>query len=295
MKTKSFSKKEALQFGWNTTKANFGLFAGIVITLILLNVFSNIVRDKAKERTITKEKLSTVVDNPGQLFENLIENNYIDENGILTDTFEDVNSDNDLQLFSTYQNQKSEIYALLQKTKYELPPEKIIFYILLIPFWIISILTSIGLIKIAIKLFDNKKCSFVNFFNNFSLFFKYLLGSILYGLIVFIGMLLLIVPGIIWSLKFYFFSYLIVDKNLTPVTALKQSARITEGSKKDLLVFGVLLGLINLAGALCLIVGLFVTIPTSVVAMTFVYKKLLARYEQNDPKAIQQTSYVDAP
>jgi len=44
-------------------------------------------------------------------------------------------------------------------------------------------------------------------------------------------------------------------------------------------LFDLLLGLINLLGAICLLIGLFATIPTTMVATAFVYRKLLAQIE----------------
>jgi len=47
----------------------------------------------------------------------------------------------------------------------------------------------------------------------------------------------------------------------------------------DLFLFNLLLILINLLGAICLLIGLFVTIPTTMVAWAFVYRRLLAQTE----------------
>jgi len=287
MKLNSFSKKEAFLFGWNTTKANFKFLTIILITLLTLNIASSIIRTIANQRTITIDQLSTLTDTPYHLFEDLINNKYIDKNGIFLQEFVVLRSDDELKIAPEYLSRKTEIYTKLQSINNEMPLEKTILYILLIPFWVISILTSIGAIKIALKLYNGQKPDFFDLFNNFSLFFKYLFSSIVYGLIVFGGMLLLVIPGIIWLLKFYFFNYLIVDKNLTPITALKQSAHITNGAKKELFVFSLVLGLLNLAGALCLIVGLLITIPISMLAMTFVYKKLLLKAEQNNPVSVE--------
>ena len=111
------------------------------------------------------------------------------------------------------------------------------------------------------------------------MFFKYLIGSILYGLIVFAGTILLIIPGIIWGIQFCFYDYFIIDKGLGPIEALKRSSAITRGVKWDLFVFSLILLGINLLGALCLLIGLFATIPTTMVAIAFVYRKLLAQAE----------------
>lgn len=143
----------------------------------------------------------------------------------------------------------------------------------------LSIIISIGLVKIALRFCDNEKGRFADIFSQYPLFPQYLVGSILYGLIVFAGTILLIIPGIIWGIQFCFYDYFIVDKGLGPIEALKRSSAITRGVKWDLFVFFLILSGINLLGALCLLIGLFVTIPTTMVALAFVYRKLMAQAE----------------
>ncbi|MCU4137487.1 MAG: putative membrane protein [Thermodesulfobacteria bacterium] len=151
--------------------------------------------------------------------------------------------------------------------------------IMSIVFWVLDMVIQMGLIRISLRFCDNEKGEFADLFSCFPLFFKYLFGSILYGLIVVGGMMLLIIPGIIWGIKFQFFSCFIVDKGVGPIEALKRSSAITKGAKWDLFLFNLLLGLINLLGAICLLIGLFVTIPTTMVAWAFVYRRLLAQTE----------------
>ena len=143
----------------------------------------------------------------------------------------------------------------------------------------LSIIISIGLVKIALRFCDNEKGRFADLFSQYPLFPQYLVGSILYGLIVFAGTILLIIPGIIWGIQFCFYDYFIVDKGLGPIEALKRSSAITRGVKWDLFGFFLVLPGINLLGALCLLIGLFVTIPTTMVALAFVYRKLMAQAE----------------
>lgn len=155
----------------------------------------------------------------------------------------------------------------------------VLYFIANIAIWVLQVVIGLGLIRIPLRLCDNEKGKFADLFSCFPLFFKYLLGSILYGLIVIGGLILFIIPGIVWSIKFQFFSYFIVDKGLGPIESLKKSAKITTGAKWDLLIFGFLLGLINLLGALALLIGLFATIPITMVALAFVYRKLLDQIE----------------
>ena len=153
--------------------------------------------------------------------------------------------------------------------------------------WVLNVVVTIGLVKIALLFSDNEEAAFGDLVSHYRLFFKYFFASLLYGLIVAAGVILLIVPGIIWSLKFWFFECLVVDKGLGPIEALKRSSSITSGVKWDLFVFSLLVIAINLLGAACLLIGLFATIPTTWVAMAFVYRKLLA---QTEPLRMSETA-----
>jgi len=77
----------------------------------------------------------------------------------------------------------------------------------------------------------------------------------------------------------------IVDRNMGPVQALKASAHATTSAKWHLFLFGILLGLINLAGALCFFIGLFATIPTSLVAYAHTYRQLSAEVSDDSPES----------
>ena len=156
-------------------------------------------------------------------------------------------------------------------TEKNLPALSVLFYF---GGLILGIVVQLGLMKISIQFCDNIEGKLSDLFSAFHLIIKYILASILYFLIVLGGIILLIIPGIIWALKFMLYPYFIIDQGLGPIKALKASARATDGAKWDLFVFGIVLGLINFAGMLLLIVGLFATIPTSMVAFAYVFRTL---------------------
>jgi uncharacterized membrane protein len=143
--------------------------------------------------------------------------------------------------------------------------------------FILNIAVTMGLIKVSLRFSANKKGTFGDLFSCFPLFFKYLVSYILYGLLMIAGLILLIFPAIIWGIKFGLFPYFIVDKGLGPIAALKASAKTTMGAKWDLLGFGFIVFIINLLGVLCLVIGIFATIPTTMVATAFVYRRLLSQ------------------
>jgi uncharacterized membrane protein len=143
--------------------------------------------------------------------------------------------------------------------------------------FVLYIVVAMGLIKVSLRFSANKKGTFGDLFSCFPLFFKYLFGSILYLLIIIGGVILLIFPAIIWAIKFGLFPYFVVDKGLGPIAALKASARTTMGAKWDLLGFGFVVLVISLLGALCLVIGIFATFPTTMVATALVYRRLLSQ------------------
>ena len=102
----------------------------------------------------------------------------------------------------------------------------------------------------------------------------YFIASVIVGVMVGIGFIFLIVPGIYLAITFGFFGYNIVDKEHGIVESIEQSAAITKAQKWDLFGFGVALFFFNLAGAIALGVGLLITVPVSMLALAYVYRKL---------------------
>ena len=142
--------------------------------------------------------------------------------------------------------------------------------------WIVSSVISMGIINISLEFVDKKKPVLKDLYYTKKIF-NFILVSIIRTAIVAVGFILLIVPGIIFAIKLQFAEYLIVDKKLDAVDSLKGSWEMTKGVKWNLFLFGLLLALINVLGFLALIVGLVITVPLSMVATAFVYRKLLSQ------------------
>ena len=153
----------------------------------------------------------------------------------------------------------------------------------------IQLILGMGLIKIALRFCDRQKAEFNDLFSCVHLFLNYAAGSILYGLIILGGLILFVVPGIIWGLKFQYFKYLIVEKGFGPIQALKASSAITMGAKGELFIFWSIIFGINLLGIFALFVGLFITIPITMLADAFVYRLLL----HQTPEIAQQISSTE--
>lgn len=145
--------------------------------------------------------------------------------------------------------------------------------------YILTTIITIGLVKTSLRLCDNEKGKFSDLISQYRFFFRYLFSIILYSLAIIAGFVLFIIPGIIIAIRFWFFDYLIIDKGMGPISALKTSYAMTKGHVRSLFILASSMSLINLLGLLSLIVGLFVTVPTTIIAKAYIYRKLLTQYE----------------
>ena len=137
----------------------------------------------------------------------------------------------------------------------------------------ISVVMQVGFYKIYLKLYDDEEATLKDLFSHYKLSIKLLTASILQGLVIFVGFLLLIIPGIIFALMFSFTKLIVVDTGVGPIDALKQSMTITKGARLQLFKLALVLFFLNIFGIL-LIVGFFITVPISLFSLVYVYRKL---------------------
>lgn len=156
---------------------------------------------------------------------------------------------------------------------------------------VVSLVVSLGIIKIVLNLIDNGTKSFDPLFNQFDRIVNYFIASIVAGAIILVGLILLILPGIYFAIRLSFFPYYIVDKNLGSMDSLKSSWNATKGELSDLIVLGIFSIVIAIIGILLLGLGLLVAIPVTVVAYAYVYRRLssVAATQTPVPAPVTQT------
>ncbi|EKE25782.1 MAG: hypothetical protein ACD_5C00036G0004 [uncultured bacterium] len=148
---------------------------------------------------------------------------------------------------------------------------------------VVNIFIGIGLIQIFLKVSRGQESKISELFGSMRFFWKIIGGYILYGLILLVGYLLLIIPGIIWQIKYSYFAYLIIDKDMGPIQAIKESGKITYGFKWKLFFLQIVVLLILLAGLLMLGIGFLVAYPIALLMMAYVYRTLIG--EQTEIKS----------
>jgi len=139
---------------------------------------------------------------------------------------------------------------------------------------VFMIIIRIGYTKIFLRIYDGNKPKFSEIFQEYSMFWRYLGVSILTPLVVLGGLILLIIPGIIWAVRFSFAPVIVIDTKMGPINSMKESYAITKGNFWKLLLFWIVLGLLNLAGLILIGVGLLASIPVSTLAYIYIYRNL---------------------
>ena len=102
----------------------------------------------------------------------------------------------------------------------------------------------------------------------------YLATSFLYGLGIFIGMVLLIVPGIMFAVAYFFYGYVLGEAESDPLSALRDARALSKGSRWPLFRAGLLAALIMLLGFLAFAVGVLLAIPVNALAAGHLYRQL---------------------
>ena len=128
--------------------------------------------------------------------------------------------------------------------------------------------------NLSLNIARNIKAKSDDVFVDFQRYIRYLGAYILMYIIVIAGTILLIVPGIIFALRLFMIPYLIIDKKLWSIQAIKTSWKMTKGFGGT--IFGVVLlcGLINILWILAIFVWLLRTIPLFMIANAYLYTKL---------------------
>ncbi len=99
------------------------------------------------------------------------------------------------------------------------------------------------------------------------------------GLIpLFIAVGLVVALAVYIQIRFMFLNPTAIDHSGLGIVALfKKTAGVTKNHFFDLLGFGILVVLINIGGLLLIGIGLFITIPVTMIAKIFVYEKITGK------------------
>lgn len=294
---KTFSTSEAISFGWKTFRSNwkFWIVASLIVGMTTgasgLSSVGNINKSGSLQTPSVTKKVDQDLQYPQYQF--------------MHDGETDMNQErlNKEPLSEDYKkvlgvSTATEKLPISDKGR----PSNLI--LLLIPFGIIalvgflavgvigvlvSIVLRMGYLNLTLDAARNKNVYYKTILNQVSLkkAWRYLKAHALVFLMVFLGCLFFIFPGIILALKYSMVPFVLVDLDKTPSEAMKMSQKLTKGVRLKLLGFWFVSGLVMILGILAFGVGV---LPASIVvslAYAYVYNKLL---EQSEPEVVPGSS-----
>ena len=141
---------------------------------------------------------------------------------------------------------------------------------------LVQALVQAGMIDLALRAVDGRELRVGLLFGRTDVLLRYLVASIFFGLAVGIGLIFLLIPGIIVFVLFFFYGHEIVSEDAGIGAALEGSMDLTKGRRLDIFLLLLLLMVINVVGAMLLLVGLLVTLPLASVAAAHAYRSLQA-------------------
>lgn len=150
------------------------------------------------------------------------------------------------------------------------------FLFVLLLFKILSVFLLLGLIKVALEFYDLHTATFKSLFDQGRYLLRGVVATGLYSLMVIVGLALFVVPGIIWAIQFGFVNQLIVDKNMSILQAFRASSDLTRASRLHIYGLLFILYIINVIASVLFGMLLVLTVPASILAWTYAYRKLQA-------------------
>ena len=127
---------------------------------------------------------------------------------------------------------------------------------------IVSIFLTLGAIRFGHRLLNGENPPLSDLFSQGDKLLSGVGATILYFLMVIVGLIFLIIPGIIVALRFSLFQQAIVEKQLGAIDSLKYSWNLTRENGLSLLGLYFASFFIVIAGVLAVLVGLLWALPT---------------------------------
>lgn len=145
--------------------------------------------------------------------------------------------------------------------------------------FVASTFVSMGYLKSLLMIERGEKVEFQDLFGHTKYFGRYVVTSLLYGVLIGVGLILLLIPGIYLALKYSQAAMLVLDKDVRIGEAFTKSGMMTKGVKWKLVGFYLSIIIVALLGFLALGVGVLITVPVASLAVVVVYRKLLESSE----------------
>lgn len=140
---------------------------------------------------------------------------------------------------------------------------------------VLSPIFAAGFYIVAFKLAKGRVASFSDFFKGFNNFLQLFLLNLVSTILIVVGLLFLIIPGVYLAVAYFFSMPFVVEKRLDFWSALEASRKLITKHWFAFFGLGFLLFLLNLGGLLLFGLGLLVTVPWTFCIITAAFEDIV--------------------
>lgn len=152
---------------------------------------------------------------------------------------------------------------------------------------VISIIFSMGLYKVVTKVASDITPNAEDFMPDMDTALSFVLATIIFCLSVFVGLVLLVIPGIIVILRLSLVYYFVIDKKMKAWDATKASWEVTKDYSWDMLGFFVCAIIISIIASIPFGLGLIFSVPFVATTHAVIYKKITSQKDITSEKETQ--------
>ncbi len=140
---------------------------------------------------------------------------------------------------------------------------------------LVGLLITLGWLRVALGITNGVKPELADVFKAEG-YGVFLLASILFYIGVVIGLILLIIPGIIFIATFGFYGFVIAERGegVAVLESLQRSAELTRGHRWTLFGMAIVLFLVNIVGLIACFVGVVFTLGITLITWAYLYRAL---------------------
>ena len=139
---------------------------------------------------------------------------------------------------------------------------------------VFNIYLGIGQARVFLAVARGQRGDLTQLFLGYDCLLAVVITSLIAGIAMGVGLLLLIVPGILLALLFWSYYWLIIDGKCKMFDAFGQALEIGKLNMGSMFILGLVSGALSVAGACMCYVGLLLTIPIASMMFTVAYLKM---------------------
>jgi hypothetical protein len=137
--------------------------------------------------------------------------------------------------------------------------------------FLLSTYATAGIISVALAYIEQKKIVLRRFFISPSQAIQIFIGTVVYLVGISVGALLFVLPAVWFGSTFFFWPYIVLQKNTSFIRAFQESARMAKGARFEIFLFWFLSQALIFLGLLIVGIGYLITFPLVMFASAYLY------------------------